>query len=359
MTTIAGYEVHPAAAIFPMLDSLELAKLSRDIAENGQIHPVVVQGNTLLDGRNRLLACKMACIEPWIVEWNGEGSVVAYIASTNIRRNLTESQRAMIAADLLPMLEAEAAERSRANLRRGKERPESPSPPVGGLGTSAAVAAEATGVGTRSVERAKKVATEAPELADQVRAGEVSLRGAEQQLASKLLGGSAKGRGPETDEANTPDEILGLVRAVARIGVDPCWNATANTRPRLGYSIDDNGLEQEWRVESDEIVWVNYPFSESESWVAKVLAESERSPIVLLSKIDTRVAWWKSLRMHPNYRARVQLDGYFKYGGSPNPATFSTALWLVAPDDALVERFARTMHRAGEMVYPLKVGWAA
>ena len=353
MTVIAGYEVHPAADIFPLLDPLELAKLVADIEEHGQHLPIVLHKGQILDGRNRLRACVFARIEPRFVEWDGQGgSAVAYVMSVNLRRrHQTESQLAMIAVQLLPMLEAEASERQRS----GKAPTLAPTGAKVPSGKAAEQAAEVVGVGTRTVERAKKVATEAPEIAEEVRAGEVTLREAERKLANKMLGGSAQGKGPESDEANTPEELLGLVRAVAPIGVDPCWNATCGTRPRVGYTIDDNGLEQIWEVEEGELVFTNYPFTQSEQWTDKVLLESERSPIILLSKIDTRVAWWKKLRIHPNYRARVQLDGYWKFGGSPNPAPFSVALWLHAPNDAFVERFARTMRRAGELVYPLRV----
>lgn len=173
--------------------------------------------------------------------------------------------------------------------------------------------------------------------------------------AAKMLGGGAQGRGAEADEANTPVAILDLVRQVAPIGVDPCWNATCGTCPEVGYTIDDNGLTKSWA--GNGLVYVNYPFSESKVWIPKVIDESEGAPIVLLSKIDCRVAWWKLLRTCPRYRARVQLDGYCRFGDSPNPATFSVALWLLLPDEVhrrslMLARFVRAMSNAGEIVYP-------
>jgi hypothetical protein len=168
------------------------------------------------------------------------------------------------------------------------------------------------------------------------------------------LGGKAAGRGSEADEANTPGAILERVRMVAPIGVDPCWNATCATHPEVGYTIDDNGLVQLWRPRPDTIVFCNYPFSQSKVWIPKTVAESAHAPIILLSKIDTRVPWWSKLRHAPSYRARVQLDGYQRFGGAKLAATFSVALWLFTPehDSPLIDRFVDAMSPAGEMVYP-------
>ena len=56
--------VHPAADVFPMLDPDELSDLASDIQANGLQHPIIigqVDGvEMLIDGRNRLAACKLA-----------------------------------------------------------------------------------------------------------------------------------------------------------------------------------------------------------------------------------------------------------------------------------------------------------
>jgi N6-adenosine-specific RNA methylase IME4 len=184
MTTIAGYEVHPAAAMFPMMTSVELAELVRDVTEHGQRLPVVMHQGLILDGRNRLRACSLAGVTPKIVDWDGQGgSAVAYVVSVNLqRRHMTESQRAMVAADLLPLFEAETTERRNSRLKRGDTAPEAPLAPRGAIGKAAKQAAEATSVGTRSVERAKAVAAKAPELAERVRAGETTLKQAEKTI---------------------------------------------------------------------------------------------------------------------------------------------------------------------------------
>ncbi len=50
----------------------------------------------------------LAGVKPRFVEWDGKGSPVEWVISENlIRRHLTSSQRAVIALDLLPLLEKE------------------------------------------------------------------------------------------------------------------------------------------------------------------------------------------------------------------------------------------------------------
>jgi hypothetical protein len=55
----------------------------------------------LLDGHNRYLACLKVGRESRFREWDGSGSLVAFVVSLNLyRRHLTESQRAMVAAKI-------------------------------------------------------------------------------------------------------------------------------------------------------------------------------------------------------------------------------------------------------------------
>lgn len=97
---VAGYETHPAANIFPLLDGPELDALAEDIRAHGQRNPVIVIGTKVLDGRNRLLACARLGIEARFKQYEGNDPV-AFVLSENLhRRHLNESQRAMVAAKL-------------------------------------------------------------------------------------------------------------------------------------------------------------------------------------------------------------------------------------------------------------------
>ena len=96
-------KTHPIADLFPMMADDELAELADDIKANGLIHPIITDGEgQLIDGRNRLKACKLAGIEPRFEKLNGQDPI-AYIYSANIRRrNLTKSQRVMLVARMYP-----------------------------------------------------------------------------------------------------------------------------------------------------------------------------------------------------------------------------------------------------------------
>src|SRR5205085_4815531 len=52
--------VHPVAALFPLLPPDELAALAADIRAHGLLHAVVLGADgQVIDGRNRLAACKL------------------------------------------------------------------------------------------------------------------------------------------------------------------------------------------------------------------------------------------------------------------------------------------------------------
>ena len=94
--------VHPDAALFPMLDEDDLDQLAEDIKANGLRQPIVIQDGLLVDGRNRLEACRRADVEPVTVELNGDDPK-AYILSLNInRRHMNASSRAMVVAMMYP-----------------------------------------------------------------------------------------------------------------------------------------------------------------------------------------------------------------------------------------------------------------
>lgn len=100
------YRVHPAAAIFPMMADGELKELAADIKLKGLLHPIIMgrdeHGEYVVDGRNRLKACKMAGVEPTFVYLNNEDPR-GIVASANVaRRNMKQGQLAMAVAMIYP-----------------------------------------------------------------------------------------------------------------------------------------------------------------------------------------------------------------------------------------------------------------
>jgi hypothetical protein len=96
-------KIHPAADIFPMMNDEELQDLATDIEANGLIHPIIIdEDEQVIDGRNRLAACKIAKVKPTFEKLNGQ-EPLAYIVSANLnRRNLTKGQQAIVYAFIYP-----------------------------------------------------------------------------------------------------------------------------------------------------------------------------------------------------------------------------------------------------------------
>ena len=91
-------EAHPAADAFPMLDDDEINALAVDIVRNGLLEPVVLAPDgRVIDGRNRLAACRLVNVEPQYL--THEGDPWTYSRSANLwRRNMTTGQRAAACA---------------------------------------------------------------------------------------------------------------------------------------------------------------------------------------------------------------------------------------------------------------------
>ncbi|QFY44645.1 S-adenosylmethionine-binding protein [Candidatus Methylospira mobilis] len=98
MSVQKKYGLHPLCAIFPPMTGHEFEKLKIDIGANGQIQPIVLYENKILDGGNRYRVLTELGIEPSFVEYIGN-SPVKYVLSCNLhRRHLTPGQAATIVA---------------------------------------------------------------------------------------------------------------------------------------------------------------------------------------------------------------------------------------------------------------------
>lgn len=100
LRALDAHRVHPAAAMWPLLEAPELAALAEDIRRHGQQEPVWTYRGEVLDGRNRIVACHLAGVTPLLQEWQprpGE-TPTTFVLSRNLhRRHLSASQRATVA----------------------------------------------------------------------------------------------------------------------------------------------------------------------------------------------------------------------------------------------------------------------
>lgn len=226
---MAELEFHPAANLFPLLDGDQFAELVRDVAQQGLKQPILVTADRLiLDGRNRYRACLQAGVTPRFEQWSGCGSPTALVWSLNgVRRHLTASQRAALAVEMLPALEAEAKLRQQQHggTAPGKAR-EALTPKVESVlsrndNMAAAQAAKIVGAGRQYIADAKKLKTEAPGLFEKVKAGEKTITQAKREVKEQ-----AREERREENRAKVeavPDLAASDAR-FATILIDPPWD---------------------------------------------------------------------------------------------------------------------------------------
>lgn len=185
---------HPYADLFPMMTAGELDALAADIASVGLMHPVVLYQGQVLDGRNRLLACQKAGVEPTFIEHEGDdASALALVISLNVqRRDLTSAQRAIVAARAMPLFEEAGLARMKTGKSadgesggRGKRKDEKPSGGSHQRVSSREAASQVFKVGAQSVQQAKALLSEAPDLATQVESCTTNLASAYEQLQAR------------------------------------------------------------------------------------------------------------------------------------------------------------------------------
>jgi len=105
-TKVAKYRVHPLAARYPLMPDEKLDAMAADIAKphdgktTGQLHPVVLRqvgkSREVIDGRNRIEACRRAGVPVYVIIIDLSDSQVANkIASLNdLRRQQSHREQA-------------------------------------------------------------------------------------------------------------------------------------------------------------------------------------------------------------------------------------------------------------------------
>jgi len=197
-------KIHPVADLFPLLSPVDAESLVESIRQNGLLHSLTLAPDgTLLDGRNRLIACKAAGVEPRFVIHSGDP--LAFIIASNLtRRHLSESQRAMIAERL-------------ANLPKHIHKSDAQIC----ASVSQSDAAELLNVSRRSVQYAAEVRHKAPELAEKIEAGELPLGRAVHILRDR---DAETRRAENAIKVASAPSIEALRATFATIVIDPPWD---------------------------------------------------------------------------------------------------------------------------------------
>jgi DNA modification methylase len=171
-------KIHPAADVLPALSEKDFQELCDDIAKHGLLAPIELLDGKVIDGRHRLKACKAAKVEPRFVDVElGSQSPGQYVWSLNgVRRHLSQSQKAIVAAELEPHFAVEAKERQGHRSDIKAKLPERSN------GQARDKAAAAVGVSPRYASDAKAIIATAPAVAAEVKAGTITISRAKQKI---------------------------------------------------------------------------------------------------------------------------------------------------------------------------------
>lgn len=284
--------IHEIANLWPKMADDEWAEFLADITANGLLDPILTWHGKIVDGKHRYRACVETGTKPRFDvlpnEWD-EWRVAAHCQSKHRRRNLSATQKACVAAEVIEKYGQAARERQAEAGKafgRGKE---NSSPPQGGKLSAASEAARDFGSSERSVERALTVKKNAPEVYELAKQDKIPIKVAEriarepdQTKRAAMI--SQLDTGARTDDAGdswgTPPEWIALARSVmGDIDLDPASNDEAQqvVNAKQFFTKDTNGLEQKWAGR----VWMNPPYSQPlvTQFAEKLVAEIESGSV--------------------------------------------------------------------------------
>ena len=168
------YPQHKYGKLFPQMTIEQRQALTLNILQNGQMEPIVIYEDAVLDGWHRYSAQQWLGAEADFAAYGGtDDEALEFVLSANYnRRHLSTSQRALIASETAtlrpgrPPLDIFAEDDGSMKPKKTKTLSE---------------AAKEAGVGRRTVQVARALTENAkPEVVDAVRQGKVSLRKAEE-----------------------------------------------------------------------------------------------------------------------------------------------------------------------------------
>mgnify|MGYP000910618129 CR=1 FL=1 len=205
---------HEYADIFPMLSLEELDTLAADIAANGLLEPITLYEGKVLDGRNRYVACLNVAVDPRFTQYTGDDPL-GFVVSKNLhRRQLTSSQRAVVALEVERHIGANLEAVRREKISQYRQTGET-TQIVESSQPAAEQAARMVGTNRQYVSDAKKIAAQAPELIPQIASGAMTIPEAKREIRRA----EALDR-LESIEAQEAKAIQGVYDVIV---VDPPW----------------------------------------------------------------------------------------------------------------------------------------
>ena len=260
-----------------MMTAEEFDELKRDIQANGQLMPIWILDDKIVDGRNRYQACVDLGIEPLYQVVPGQPDMAAlltFVISLNEkRRHLNSGQKAFVALEVERILAAEAKKRQGARTDLDSTfrkdfrnvRPEEKE--------SRVKAAQITGTNQIYVTDAKKIEREAPELKEAVMAGTMTLPQAKHQLKEREREARRDENRKIIQSVPEPAKIIEQAK-FATIVIDPPWDWS-----------DEGDQDQLGRARPD--------------YATMTIDELERLQVAKLADIDCHLYLWITNRSLP------------------------------------------------------------
>lgn len=145
----------------------EYESLRKDVEKNGLIHPIILHDGQILDGRHRYRACVDTGTEPRFETYAGTDPAGLVWSENGTRRNLSTSQRALVAASFLEYEREQAMKRKAANGGDRKSECKNFDTPISDTGRATDKAGAKFGVCGDYVFKAARVLEKAePEVID-------------------------------------------------------------------------------------------------------------------------------------------------------------------------------------------------
>jgi hypothetical protein len=175
-------EPHELATLFPPIADNELQLLAADIRQHGQREPVLTFEGKVLDGWNRVRACRLINRKPWLMEFDPASAKTTpeqlVIAANLRRRHLSVGQMSAIVVELSEQIEREGRSRTTRDAFGGEFAANSPGRPKTALTT----AAEMIGLDERRGRDARAVKAASPEVFTQLKRGVITLHEAMEKI---------------------------------------------------------------------------------------------------------------------------------------------------------------------------------
>jgi ParB-like chromosome segregation protein Spo0J len=361
-TSVSELSPHPAALLIPMFIEDEQA-LAKDIREHGISHPLdITSQGKILDGVHRWQFAKEQGIRtvPAIV-YSYENVIEEHLHALRVnvhRRQLTSSQKAILALELEKVFAEEAKKRVGGRPAARSEKLTQKFEEVS-QGEAAEQAAKIIGSNRQYVYDAKKIVEQAPELKTPILQGLLTIPQAKElaakpiakreQILTYMLTGQKSGDFYALSESNewyTPSVYIEAVRTLfGEIDVDPASNAYANKIVQAKTYFDKavNGLTKQWHGK----IFLNPPYGREEdatvaTWVAYMLSQYKQGytkEAVLLVNAGTDRSWFQPLWNYLLCFTHHRIHFYNQQGSSNQPTHGNVFVYLGKQQDHFISLF--------------------